>query len=81
MENSRITAKNKQKFINYDNENYTLHDFRIVDGRTHTNLIFDVVVPQDDKVDAIKLKEEIRAKVKEKSPDYHVVCQIEKSYV
>lgn len=63
------------------NPAYSVHDFRIVDGRTHTNLIFDVVVPQDDKVDAIKLKEEIRAKVKEKSPDYHVVCQIEKSYV
>lgn len=69
------------KILSDMNENYTVHDFRIVDGRTHTNLIFDVVIPQDSKINPVMLKERIRAKVKEQSPDYHVVCQIEKSYV
>ena len=27
------------------NPDYTIHDFRIVSGKTHTNLIFDVTVP------------------------------------
>ena len=69
------------KILSDMNENYTVHDFRIVDGRTHTNLIFDVVIPQDSKINPVMLKERIRTKVKEQSPDYHVVCQIEKSYV
>ena len=25
----------------------TIHDFRIVDGPTHTNVIFDAVLPND----------------------------------
>ncbi len=31
------------------NERYTLHDFRITDGEEHINLIFDIVVPIDEK--------------------------------
>lgn len=60
---------------------FSVHDFRIVDGKTHTNLIFDVVVPQDRKVDFAELKETVKKRVKEVSPDYHVVCQVEKSFV
>lgn len=59
----------------------SVHDFRIVDGRTHTNLIFDVLIPQDCKIDSLSLKNQIKERVKEASPDYHVVCQIEKSFV
>lgn len=59
----------------------SVHDFRIVDGHTHTNLIFDVLIPQDCKIDPLSLKNQIKARVKEASPDYHVVCQIEKSFV
>lgn len=60
---------------------FSVHDFRIVDGKTHTNLIFDVLVPQDKKVDFVELKDNIKKRVKEVSPDYHVVCQVEKSFV
>lgn len=59
----------------------SVHDFRIVDGRTHTNLIFDVLIPQDCKIDSLSMKNQIKERVKEVSPDYHVVCQIEKSFV
>ncbi len=31
-------------------ENLTLHDFRIVSGHTHTNMLFDVVIPYDSKI-------------------------------
>ena len=30
--------------LNYDKD-FTFHDFRIVSGPTHTNLLFDVVIP------------------------------------
>ena len=30
-------------------ESLTLHDFRLVSGQTHTNMLFDVVIPYDSK--------------------------------
>lgn len=31
-------------------ENLSLHDFRLVSGQTHTNMLFDVVIPYDSKI-------------------------------
>lgn len=31
-------------------ENLSLHDFRLVSGETHTNMLFDVVIPYDSKI-------------------------------
>ena len=58
----------------------TMHDFRIVDGPTHTNLIFDIVIPfefkhTDDAV--IKL---IASKIRTYNPDFYVVINVDKSY-
>ena len=52
--------------MNEINESYTLHDFRITDGEEHINLIFDIVVPIDEKLETTaenvsKLKENIKA--------------------
>ena len=43
----------------------TIHDFRTVPGSTHTNLIFDVVVPYDVKLTADEVRRRIEALVKE----------------
>lgn len=46
------TNKTKQKCIDILNKfdsSLTLHDFRMVKGDTHINVIFDVVVPYEDK--------------------------------
>ena len=37
----------------------TFHDFRVVSGETHTNLIFDVVVPNKFRLKDDEIKEEI----------------------
>lgn len=63
------------------NSKYTIHDFRIVSGPTHTNLIFDVVLPADDRSDEIALKALIAKKVKEIDNNYFVVIEIDHSYV
>lgn len=31
-------------------ENLSLHDFRLVSGQTHTNMLFDVIIPYDSKI-------------------------------
>ena len=41
----------------------TLHDFRVVPGPTHTNLIFDVVVPFDSKLYFAEIKSGIDSAV------------------
>ena len=59
----------------------TIHDFRTVSGPTHTNLIFDVVVPYDVKLTADEVRRRIGALVKELDENYFAVVQIDNSYV
>ncbi|MDO4274309.1 MAG: cation diffusion facilitator family transporter [Eubacteriales bacterium] len=60
---------------------FSIHDFRMVEGPTHTNLIFDVVMPYDsiytDNDVINKLKEQIHALPGGK---YFAVIQIDKAY-
>lgn len=44
-------------------ESLTIHDFRMVAGPTHTNLIFDVVVPFEMKMTESEVKKAIEDKV------------------
>lgn len=60
----------------------TLHDFRMVAGPTHTNLIFDVVAPFQFRYTDDELKQEIKKQIKEKlGENYSVVMKVDKSYV
>lgn len=63
------------------NQEYSIHDFRVVTGPTHTNLIFDVLLPIDDQVDHKSLKKEINQKIKNINENYFTVMQIEHSYI
>ncbi len=56
----------------------TMHDFRIVKGPTHTNLIFDVVVPFDYKLSDNALIEIISFKIKSQNPEYFPVIEVDK---
>ena len=57
----------------------TLHDFRVVFGDTHTNLIFDLVVPFGYP-DPQKLGEEIQRRVQMVDSKLFVVATVEHSY-
>lgn len=58
----------------------SIHDLRIVPGTTHTNLIFDCVVPFEVKMSHIEVKEKIKEAVKAKEPNYFCVITIDLSY-
>ena len=62
-------------------ERLTIHDFRMVTGPTHTNLIFDLVVPFDFPVKDEELKKEIGDHVRAHDPTWNTVINIDKSYV
>ncbi len=59
-----------------------MHDFRVVAGPTHTNLIFDVLVPYKFHIADDELTAMIEAQVRERLGDsYHVVLRVDTSYV
>ncbi len=58
----------------------TMHDFRIVTGPTHTNLIFDVVAPYRYKFTDEQLSALISYKIKEQDDAYFAVIDIDKKY-
>ena len=51
-------------------QNLTLHDFRMVKGPTHTNLIFDTVVPVDFPTPPKVLTKQIELMIQETHPDF-----------
>jgi len=59
----------------------TIHDFRIVPGRTHTNVIFDAVVPPGLPMTEEAVAERIRALVADAYPNHYAVVDIDQSYV
>lgn len=64
----------------YDKD-FKFHDFRIVEGKNQTNVIFDLVIPHKyEKANDVILKE-LREKVKEKKKEINLVVTIEHSYV
>ena len=59
----------------------TIHDFRIVPGTTHTNLIFDAVIPFDERLTRPQVAAQICQLVQELDGHYRAVVKIENSYV
>lgn len=59
----------------------TIHDFRMVVGNTHTNLIFDAVIPFECKECDKEMKRLIGEKISTLDPNYFAVVEIDRSYV
>ncbi len=60
--------------------NVSFHDFRIVQGPTHTNLIFDVVVPFDYKMTDSEVMKYLQDKISELDENYFAVIEVDKAY-
>ena len=59
----------------------TIHDFRMVSGPTHTNLIFDAVMPYGMKMTKAEVRQKIEDIVENMEGNYFAVVQIDQSYV
>ena len=67
------------RLMNEVDESLTLHDFRVVTGDSHTNLLFDLVVPHgyaDRQTAASRLQDAIHAH----DPKLFAVIKVESSY-
>ena len=58
----------------------TIHDFRMVKGPTHTNLIFDIVVPHQFRLTDDQVVESLRQAVKALDARYEIVVNVDKAY-
>ena len=58
----------------------SMHDFRVVDGPTHTNLIFDVVLPRKSGITEEDFKKRVDEQVKKKDKKFFTVINIDRSF-
>lgn len=58
----------------------SLHDFRVVPGDTHTNVLFDVVVPHHYPQQE-KLEQRIREDIRRLDPKLNAVIKVENSFI
>ena len=74
---SKITKLIKKEI----DEIITIHDFRIVKGNTHTNVIFDAVIPPKYKMTDKEVETKIKDLVKNNFGNYFAVVKVEITYV
>lgn len=61
-------------------EDYSIHDFRLVKGSTHTNIIFDVVAPPECSLQAKELIYKISNEIKKLDETYYPIIVVDYNY-
>lgn len=82
--NDPETARLKRKVQGYLAEldpRCSLHDFRLVPGPTHTNIIFDIAVPYDFKMTDQEITDAVSDKIRQDNPDYFAVIEVDKQSI
>ncbi|MBR2891449.1 MAG: cation transporter [Bacilli bacterium] len=64
---------------NYD-PCFSIHDFRIVSGPTHTNILFDLVIPVKYKLKPYQVKQEIKELISQYDDKLIAVIQVDQLY-
>ncbi len=59
----------------------SMHDFRVVKGPTHTNVIFDIVVPYDYPVSDQEVTDSVTERIQMNHPDFYTVIDVDKAVV
>lgn len=61
-------------------ETLKLHDFRVVPGPTHTNIIFDILLPFDFKMSDDEVVNYLQKEIHRIDKSYYAVIQVDKAY-
>lgn len=69
------------KVIKEMNPKYSIHDFRIVKGPSHTNLVFDLLLPVDDDREHSDIRKELNEKVRAINPNLNLSIKIEHGFI
>ncbi len=81
-DDERINALKKMtiKIVREISDEMSIHDFRVVDGPTHTNLIFDLIAPHKFQLNNNEIIKTIEEKLSKIDERYFVVITIEHSF-
>ena len=66
------------QFAKFLHNGIKIHDFRMVPGITHTNLLFDMEVPFDYKKTDAEIKQEIAALISAEAADFFTVVTVDR---
>ena len=78
-----ITQETRQRvaaLVSCIDDAISIHDFRMVAGPTHTNVIFDAVVPFRFRLSDEEVAQKIRTAVRALDGNYYAVVNVERSY-
>lgn len=78
-----LTNRIRKKIAELLNSSYPeicFHDFRVVEGPTHTNIIFDIVVPFDYRKSDEEIADFLKYEIHRLDTSYHAVIQVDKAY-
>ena len=79
-----VTAEMQRKvagLLSGINKDITVHDFRMVPGTSHTNLIFDAVIPHEIRKTDSEISREICALVSQSFENCNAVVNIDRPFV
>ena len=74
------TRKKVAALVRCIDDQISIHDFRMVVGPTHTNVIFDAVVPFGFRLTNAQVAEKIQTAVRTLDGNYFAVVNVEQSY-
>lgn len=69
------------RYLKEIDERLSLHDFRIVSGNTHTNIIFDILVPFAVSKSNADILKELNEKMSQLDGVYYLVITFDRAYV
>ncbi|MGM9873938.1 MAG: cation diffusion facilitator family transporter [Bacilli bacterium] len=75
-----LKEKTNEMLIKY-NSVLKFHDFRIVSGPTHTNVLFDIVIPFETKIKEEELLLYLKNEYSKIDTKYNLVINIDKDYI
>ena len=70
-----------EKVIAEMDKSLSLHDFRIVRGKTHSNILFDVVIPFESKVTVEDIEERMYEEFEKDQTKYFFVIEMDRVYI
>lgn len=79
-EETNMLKKHITNTLTSFDERLNLHDFRLVHGVNHSNIIFDVVIPYETKYDENSIKYLVDEELKKFDKKYFAVIEFDKSF-
>ncbi|HKL73456.1 MAG TPA: cation diffusion facilitator family transporter [Clostridia bacterium] len=84
QEDNKVVQEHKERAVTLlckINPVLSMHDFRMVVGETHTNILFDVVVPYCEKTTQKELEDAFIAEYENEEKQYFFIISVDRTYL